>query len=146
MNRVARVQNIMRVLEYATKNPGIKYIHRFELGWFRSHARSRTSSSGHNAINGVITTDRRSEVAAPTSNRIDRKEEKRQSYLVVQETMLTNRTPRNTLHNWSRSLSRHIFIVDRQLKFAYVLVDRKYLLDHNWTFWFLRALRWKKGY
>jgi len=88
----------------------------FRAWLIRSHARSRTSSSGHNAVNGVITTDRRSGVAAPTSNRIDRKEEKKQSYLVVQETMLTNRTPRNTPHSWSRSLSRHIFIVDRQLE------------------------------
>jgi len=38
----------------------------FRAWLIRSHARSRMSSSGHNAVNGVITTDRRSGVAAPT--------------------------------------------------------------------------------
>jgi len=57
-------------------------IRRLELGWFEVMLEAeRSSSSGRNAVNGVITIDRRSGVcvAAPTSSCIDRKEEKRQA-------------------------------------------------------------------
>lgn len=72
---VARVRN---TIERCGKKPGeIKYAVSSLAGTVLEAERS--SSSGRNAVNGVITTDRRSGVcvAAPTSSRIDRKEEKR---------------------------------------------------------------------
>lgn len=56
---------------------------RFEPGWSKVEM-ERSSSPGRNAVNGVITTDRRSRVyvPAPTSNRVDCEEEKGDGSLV----------------------------------------------------------------
>lgn len=87
---------------------------RFEPDWSKVMLEmGRSSSPGRNAVNGVITIDRRSRVyvAAPTSNRVDCGEEKGDGSLVAWETMLTNRSRREphvaARVPYTRQLTKH---------------------------------------